>query len=84
MKAIHDCVVIGAGPGGLVCTKELIEQGIEDVLCLEKSAAIGGVFADTYDSLTLTSSCTFSMFSDFWIGDGRQHHFWTKQEVLDY
>lgn len=84
MNVHHECVVIGAGPGGLVCTKELIEQGIEDVLCLEKSDAIGGVFADTYDSLTLTSSCTFSMFSDFWIGDGRQHHFWSKQEVLDY
>lgn len=81
---LHDCVVIGAGPGGLVCTKELIEQGIADVLCLEKSDTIGGVFADTYDSLTLTSSCTFSMFSDFWIGDGRQHHFWSKQEVLAY
>ncbi len=21
-----DCIVIGAGPGGLVCTKELLEQ----------------------------------------------------------
>ena len=84
MNAVRECVVIGAGPGGLVCTKELVEQGIDDVLCLEKSQAIGGVFADTYDNLTLTSSCTFSMFSDFWIGDGRQHHFWSKQEVLAY
>ena len=24
----YDLIVIGAGPGGLVCTKELIEQGL--------------------------------------------------------
>ena len=24
---MHDCIVIGAGPGGIVCTKELIEHG---------------------------------------------------------
>jgi dimethylaniline monooxygenase (N-oxide forming) len=79
-----DCVVIGAGPGGLVCTKELIEQGVREVVCLEQSSAIGGVFANTYDGLRLTSSATLSMFSDFWIGDGEQHKFWTKDEALDY
>lgn len=79
-----DCIVIGAGPGGLVTTKELLENGIHNILCLEQGDAIGGVYRHTYDSLTLTSSCTFSMYSDFWIGDGRQHHFWTKAEVLQY
>jgi len=79
-----DCIVIGAGPGGLVCTKELLEQGVSKVVCLEQSSVIGGVFANTYDDLMLTSSATISMFSDFWIGDGEQHKFWTKAEALDY
>jgi dimethylaniline monooxygenase (N-oxide forming) len=79
-----DCIVIGAGPGGLVCTKELLEQGVRDIVCLEQSSRIGGVFTNTYDNLVLTSSATFSMFSDFWIGDGNQHKFWTKEEALDY
>ncbi|MDY6938976.1 MAG: NAD(P)-binding domain-containing protein [Cyanobacteriota bacterium] len=79
-----DCIVIGAGPGGLVTTKELLEQGVREVVCLEKTADVGGVFANTYDSLVLTTSCTYSMFSDFWIGDGNQHNFWTKNEAVNY
>ncbi|MDJ0743089.1 MAG: NAD(P)-binding domain-containing protein [Xenococcaceae cyanobacterium MO_167.B27] len=79
-----DCIVIGAGPGGLVCTKELLEQGLREVVCLEQAKDVGGVFANTYDSLILTSSATMSMFSDFWIGDGNQHKFWTKKEAVDY
>nr|AQU14200.1 FAD-binding domain protein [Hormoscilla spongeliae GUM034]AQU14208.1 FAD-binding domain protein [Hormoscilla spongeliae SP4] len=79
-----DCIVIGAGPGGLVCTKELIEQGLHEVVCLEQAKDVGGVFANAYDSLVLTSSATISMFSDFWIGDGNQHEFWTKDEAVDY
>ena len=62
-----DCIVIGAGPGGLVTTKELLEQGLSEVVCLEQAESIGGVFANTYDNLVLTSSCTYSMFSDFWM-----------------
>lgn len=79
-----DCIVIGAGPGGLVSTKELLEKGIEKVVCLEQASDVGGVFANTYDSLLLTSSATMSMFSDFWIGDGNQHAFWTKKEAVEY
>ena len=79
-----DCIVIGAGPGGLVCTKELLEQGVSEVVCLEQASDVGGVFANTYDSLVLTSSATISMFSDFWIGDGNQHAFWTKKEAVEY
>jgi dimethylaniline monooxygenase (N-oxide forming) len=79
-----DCIVIGAGPGGLVCTKELLEQRVGEIICLEQSSNIGGVFANTYDNLLLTSSAPMSMFSDFWIGDGNQQKFWTKEEALDY
>lgn len=79
-----DCIVIGAGPGGIVCTKELTEQGLTGIVCLEQASDIGGVFANTYDNLVLTSSATMSMFSDFWIGDGKQHTFWTKKEAVEY
>ena len=79
-----DCIVIGAGPGGLVCTKELLEQGVSEVVCLEQASDVGGVFANTYDNLVLTSSTTLSMFSDFWIGDGNQQTFWTKKEAVEY
>lgn len=79
-----DCVVIGAGPGGLACTKELLEKGINDVVCLEQAPDVGGVFANTYDNLVLTTSATMSMFSDFWFGDGNQYKFWTKTEAVDY
>ena len=79
-----DCIVIGAGPGGLVCTKELLEQGVSEVVCLEQARDVGGVFAKTYDNLVLTSSTMVSMFSDFWIGDGSQDSFWTKTQALDY
>jgi len=78
------CVVIGAGPGGIVCTKELLEHGLDDVVCFERSGALGGTFAKSYDSLELTSSTTFSMFSDWWVGDDRRHHFWTWREALAY
>jgi flavin-binding monooxygenase-like protein len=78
------CIVIGAGPGGIVATKELLEKGFKDVLCLEQSDKLGGVFADTYDNLLLTSSVTFSMFSDYWVGDGKSNDFWTKDEAVGY
>ena len=79
-----NCIVIGAGPGGLVCTKELIEQGVSQVVCLEQAEDVGGVFAKAYDSLKLTSSATISMYSDFWLGDGNEHKFWTKEEAVEY
>ncbi|NOY47504.1 MAG: NAD(P)/FAD-dependent oxidoreductase, partial [Chlorobi bacterium] len=78
------CIVIGAGPGGIVATKELLEKGFDDVLCLEQADKLGGVFANTYDNLLLTSSVTFSMFSDYWVGDGKSNDFWIKDEAVDY
>jgi dimethylaniline monooxygenase (N-oxide forming) len=81
---VYECVIVGAGPGGIVCAKELLENGIDNILCIEKTASIGGIFRDTYDSLTLTSSPVFSMFSDYWVGDDGIMDMWSKQEVLDY
>lgn len=72
-----ECIVVGAGPGGIVCTKELLEHGISDTLCLEQSDRIGGTFAAGYDNLLLTSSAVFSMFSDFWAREqlGKKENF---------
>src|SRR5210317_745173 len=81
---MYNCVVIGAGPGGIVAVKELLEKGIKNVLCLEQSDTLGGVFSKGYDNLILTSSVTFSMFSDFWVGEGNDHHFWSKDEAVSY
>jgi len=78
------CIVIGAGPGGIVATKELLEKGFKEVICLEQASGIGGIFSRSYDNLVLTSSVTFSMFSDFWVGEGKSHHFWTKDEAVAY
>lgn len=79
-----ECVVIGAGPGGLVSTKEILEIGFSDVVCFEKAASIGGTIAKGYDGLHLTSSGAFSMFSDYWIGDDQSHEFWAKSKVIEY
>ena len=55
-----DCIVIGAGPGGIVTTKELLEQGVKNVLCLEKTKDMGGVFVNAYDELEMTGVCQTS------------------------
>lgn len=81
---MFDCIIVGAGPGGLVCVKELLERGITNILCLEKSDRLGGVFADSYDTLELTSSAIFSMFSDYWVGENQEHYFWSKDEAVKY
>lgn len=61
-------VVVGAGPCGLAAVKELREAG-HDVVALEKSGGIGGVFSRThdtqYENLYLTISNMFMAFSDF-------------------
>jgi dimethylaniline monooxygenase (N-oxide forming) len=81
---IFECIVIGAGPGGLVSTKELLENGVDNILCLDQASQLGGVFTGSYDNLQLTSSATFSMFSDFLNKQGEDNHFWSKKEAVDY
>ena len=81
---MFDCIIIGAGPGGIVCTKEFLERGITNIKCIEQSDSIGGVFSSSYDSMKLTSSAVFSMFSDHWVGEGQEHYFWSKKEAVQY
>lgn len=42
MKTL-DCVIIGGGSAGLAAAIELKEQGIHDILLLEKDAELGGI-----------------------------------------
>jgi len=77
-------VIIGGGPGGIVALKEIVASGVTRVALLEREECIGGLFARGYDSLRLTSSAPFSMFSDFPIPEGHKNHFWTKSEVISY
>jgi len=69
--------VIGAGPSGLTTIKQLRDEG-HDVVCLEKSADIGGIWyrdgqdsgsMRAYDDLYLTISMKLMSFSDFMVED---------------
>jgi dimethylaniline monooxygenase (N-oxide forming) len=81
---MYECIIVGAGPGGIVCAKELIENGIDNIICVEKSSSLGGVFRHSYDHLVLTSSAVMSMYSDFWIGDENTCTNWSKHQAVDY
>lgn len=80
--------VIGAGPSGLVVTKELLDEGHE-VTCFEKFHDIGGVFlyspekGGVYDNTLLTISNYLMAFSDYFkIGDSSKY--WHHTEYFDY
>ncbi len=56
--------VIGAGPAGLVAVKELKETGHE-VVAFDARPTLGGVFADAYAGLQLTSSSLITSFGSY-------------------
>lgn len=62
--------MIGAGPSGIVTTKELLEEG-HDPICFERADDIGGVFrfgeedGVVWESCRLTSSGLLTAFSDY-------------------
>ncbi|SOJ52496.1 Phenylacetone monooxygenase [Mycobacterium simulans] len=69
--------VIGAGPSGLTTIKQLRDEG-HDVVCLEKSADVGGIWyrngedsesMKAYDDMFLTISMKLMSFSDFMVED---------------
>ena len=84
MNVKKKVAVIGAGLSGLTTIKELIEQG-HDVVCFEKNNDIGGVFSDIgcYDSVSLTVSNYFMVYSDF-MSYKDTLRFWTRKEYKDY
>ena len=82
--------VIGAGPSGLVATKELLDEN-HSVTCFEHSAGPGGMFragveADepgAYDSTKLTISNYMMTFSSFPPRDD-ERRYWSAAEYRQY
>ena len=59
-------LVVGAGPAGLCTAKALLAfADAEEVVIAERTAALGGVFADAYEGARMVSSKFISAFSDF-------------------
>ena len=48
----YNCIIVGAGPGGLATAKAMKDLGVEPLLVLEASAAVGGVWRDDGTGLT--------------------------------
>lgn len=76
--------VIGGGLSGIAAMKQLRDEGHE-VICFEKGAALGGVFAPNgcYESVMLTISNYFMAFSDF-LPEGERLKFWTRRDYETY
>lgn len=82
--------VIGAGPSGLVATKELLDEN-HSVTCFEHSAGPGGMFRDgvasdepgAYDSTMLTISNYMMTFSSFPPRDD-ERRYWSAAEYRQY
>lgn len=82
--------VVGAGPSGLVATKELLQEG-HTVTCFEKTDSIGGVFtfradplsAGVWKSCRLTSSMLVTSFSDFF-PDWQESVPYTHTQLMHY
>jgi dimethylaniline monooxygenase (N-oxide forming) len=80
-------IVIGAGPAGVVTSKELIAQG-HDVTCFDSEPQLGGEFANGFwPGGHLTSSPYITAFSDFppkrpWKNAPYGH--WSKEEYVQY
>ncbi len=83
--------VIGAGPCGLTAVKNLLAAGIDDVVCYEEAAAIGGnwVYDDAPDrrsvywATRLISSKRLSEFEDFPMPEDFPD-FPSHRQMLDY
>jgi dimethylaniline monooxygenase (N-oxide forming) len=76
--------VIGAGPVGLVTTKELMDFD-HDVSLFERSDKIGGVFAHYYRCGRLTSSSVITAFGSYYPDNlSADPKIWTFDEYTQY
>jgi dimethylaniline monooxygenase (N-oxide forming) len=79
--------VIGAGPSGLVATKELLDEG-HQVECFERQPQVGGNFnypaGASYDDMKLTVSNFFMAYSSYAPELKEERRHWTRREYLDY
>ncbi len=88
-KTTKNVCVIGAGPSGLIATKELLDEG-HQVRCFEKYGKLGGVFnysdfnGGICDSTQLTVSNYFMAYSCFPPKTHEKRKYWTFREYTDY
>jgi dimethylaniline monooxygenase (N-oxide forming) len=88
-KTTKKVCVIGAGPSGLIATKELLDEG-HDVYCFEKYSKLGGVFnfsdfkGGIRDSTKLTVSNYFMAYSCFPPKSEEKRKYWTFREYTEY
>jgi dimethylaniline monooxygenase (N-oxide forming) len=73
--------IIGAGPSGIVCCKELVAKGFSCVV-FEGQAGFGGAFAKAYSGFLFTTSTHLSAFSDF--PEQKPSHHWSGAEFVAY
>jgi cation diffusion facilitator CzcD-associated flavoprotein CzcO len=82
-----EVAVIGAGPSGLVATKELLEEG-HRVVCFEDAAQEGGLFEPghgvSYPDLKLTVSQYFMAFSSLPPPLEEARDYWSREQYLSY
>jgi len=78
----YDAIVVGAGPAGLATSRELGRRGIGHVV-LERGAALGHSWRNTYDSLTLHTGKHMSALPG--MGFGRRAPLFPPRDVfVDY
>ena len=81
--------VIGAGAAGLSATRHLVEAGA-DVVTIERSDKVGGLWNDGYDSLHLITAKNLCSFRDFDLPDDypmfphRDQIVWYFNEFADH
>ena len=75
--------VIGAGPAGLVTLRELLAIG-HDAIAFERQPHLGGVYANHYKELQLTTSSINTAFGTYSDGTERSPRMWTGREYLAY
>jgi dimethylaniline monooxygenase (N-oxide forming) len=75
--------VIGAGPAGLASVKELKERGF-DVIAFDLQPTIGGVYANHYEDLQLTTGCLNTSFGSWSIGGDQRPEMWSRVKYLEY
>jgi cation diffusion facilitator CzcD-associated flavoprotein CzcO len=83
--------IIGAGCSGLTTIKNLVEAGVEDIICFEKNNQIGGNWVFTAnkghssicETTHIISSKSMSQFSDFPMPDNYPDYP-SHQQVLAY
>jgi len=79
---IYDVIIIGAGQSGLTMGYYLKQTNLK-FLILDKGNAIGEVWRNRYDSLTLFTPNVYSSLPGLKL-EGIQAHYPTKDHIADY